>query len=124
MEIEYLPAKLRANGTACPGDENGLAEYGGKQELRIRRHGIAAEQVLDGHVGNVVDAGLAGDEFADARYRLDVHRVFREPFEYVTTSAPRRTGHCQQHTFDRLRPYDARYVGRVVDLEALDALAD
>src|SRR5438309_11649060 len=60
-ESQDLPAKLGADGPSGPRDRDAFTADAGPNELRVRRHRIAAQQIAHIQVVLLVDLRLAGD---------------------------------------------------------------
>lgn len=61
-----LTAELAADAAAAARDEHGLAGDVGRDLIEVDLHRLAAEQVLDVHLADLLDAHLAVGELADA----------------------------------------------------------
>ncbi len=72
-EPGHLPAQLAADAAAGPGDEHHAVLDQLLQRLEVQRHRLAPEQVLDGHVAQLVELGLPLDELIEPRHGADGH---------------------------------------------------
>jgi len=95
-EAYDLPAQLRADGPARPGDQHALAADARAKEFRLRRDRIPSQQVAHIHVAQLVDLCLAGNEVPTDWAAIE-HAP--EGFQLREDLAPPATGdgrQCQQ----------------------------
>ena len=93
-----LAAQLRANRPARAGDHHHLAADVGRQQRRLRRYRVAAQQVVDADFAQLGHAHLAGHQVGHARQALDGHVQRFQFFQNlaVAATAGRRDGQQDQ----------------------------
>jgi hypothetical protein len=89
-QFDDLPAQLRADRATGTGDHHRLAADAGVEQIEVRRHGFAAQQVGHIDIADVIEAGLAGQQIADIRHRLQTYRLVAEAVDDLL--APTTTG--------------------------------
>ena len=96
----------------APVTMHALAADAGAEQLRIRRHRIAPEQVADIHIAQLIDARLAGDDVGQIRQRLHVHAQRLERSEDLAPPPARGRRHGEQDALDRVSRISVRQLMR------------
>src|SRR5262245_31789519 len=99
-EAQDLAAQLRTDRAARARHHHALVTDAGLEQLRIRWHCVATQQIADVDVVQLVDARLAGDDVREVRQRLDVNAQRLERREYLATAAARSRRHGEQDALD------------------------
>ncbi len=99
-QAQDLAAQLGADGAARTGDQHTLAADARPKQVRIRRHGIAPQQIADIDLTQLVDVRLAGDQVGQMGERLHVHAQLLQSGEHFAPPAPGSRRHCKQDPLD------------------------
>jgi len=119
-ERRDLEAELRADRPAGARDHDGLAANAGVEQLRVRRHGVAAEKVRDIHFADIVDVSVTRGEIGPVGHRLHVHGQVLELVDDVEAPPARHRRQREQHArhaelFDQTHEVLRRMHGEAVD---------
>ena len=117
-----LPAELAADAAAAARDEDGLAGDVSGDLVKVDLHGLAAEQVLNVHLADLLDAHLAVGELADAGQRAQGAGRIVTAVEDLELLLPGRRGNGKddlvdavlfRHGGDDVPPADDLYAAQV-----------
>jgi hypothetical protein len=100
LELNDLAAELGADRAAGPAHHHVLALDTNGQQCQVGRHHVAAEQVLNLDLPDVLHPRLALDDAADRRRDLDDQRQVRQAVEDLALARRGNGGHGQQHRGD------------------------
>ena len=118
-----LAHQLRADRAAGAGHHHRFAADAARQQVRARRHRIAAEQVLDVDRAQVADGGAAGGEILDRRQRLDADGKLLQPLQDGWRSRRCDSGSARITSLHVLALDQAGELVGPVDLHAAGVLA-
>ena len=90
---EDLPAELGADGAARAGDEHALAPQHAAHRADVGAHRLAAQQVLDPHLAQLVNADAAVQQLVDAGDDARLHPCLAADAHDVTDLGAGRGGH-------------------------------
>ena len=96
-QFDDLTAQFRADRAAGAGNQHMLAADTAAQQVQSRRHGVAAQQVLDGHVLNLVQAGAAAGDVVEGGHGLHADIQLFQPVHQCHAAVPGEGRQGQQH---------------------------
>ncbi len=97
LAAQDLPAKLRADGAAAAGDQDALAAQQRSHGRGVGLHRVAAQQVLDPHIAQLVDADRAIQNLVHAGDDACPHARLVADAHDVADFHPRRGRHGDDH---------------------------
>jgi hypothetical protein len=118
--LENLATQLGADGPPGAGDHHHLVRDAAIDQLRVRRHGVATEEIVEVDILDLADHRGTGHEFVDLGYRAHVHRQADQGVDDLAAALRRCGGNGQQHLRNRVLLYQPLEVLRGHDLQAID----
>ena len=101
-KLKQLAGELGADRASGAGDHHHLALHMPGQQLKLRRHRIAAEQILDLDRPEVAYLHVAGGDLVERREGLHHHGEGLERLDRGAALAAQRGRHGEEHLFDIL----------------------
>jgi hypothetical protein len=104
--LEDLATQLGADGPPGAGDHHHLVRDAAVDQLRVRRHGVATEEIVEVDILDLADHSRGtGHEFVDLGYRAHVHRQADQGVDDLPAALRRCRGNRQQHLRNRVLFY-------------------
>ncbi|MNZ86668.1 hypothetical protein D3C78_1054950 [compost metagenome] len=98
--IEDLPAQLGTDRTASAGHHHHLTTDAARQQFGLGRHRIAAEQIGDVHVLQVLDLDSTAGQIGDIRHRAHRQGIRLEHVQNLAATRSGGRGNGQEHLLD------------------------
>ena len=114
-------AQLRANAAARAGDQHHLTSQIARQQLGLRRHGFAPEQVFNIKLAKILHRDPSRGQIGHAGQGAHVHRQRVERLDNGQAPLARSAGHGQQYVGDALFLYALVHLRCSADHDAIDA---
>ena len=113
-------AQLRANAAARAGDQHHLTSQIARQQLGLRRHGFAPEQVFNIKLAKILHRDPSGGQIGHAGQGAHVHRQRVERLDNGQAPLARSAGHGQQYVGNTVFLYALVHLCCSADHDAID----